>query len=204
MPKTAKTHGLSKENILSALGNQWVYRTTKTNRYYENTATGEKISRRKALDRAIAKNPNAHGGKTKYAQVSPSRRKRKIVDESKVKGRWKKAHGALGDAGWKVKEYESVSDMAAYVEEHPGIYFVTTYGSRPARYTNTNTGEEVSAGHETKAWVSLVGRSYYTGPEAADDFINDIDTGMAILHPGQMESFDKFALYKSSFVVPTE
>ena len=63
--KGIRETSLGKDEILEALGDGWEYHSTKTNRWYENPTTGEKISRRKALDIATAK---YHSSYTKYAE----------------------------------------------------------------------------------------------------------------------------------------
>lgn len=188
MARSTRQHGLTKEQILSSLGPGWVYKTTKTNRYYENTTTHEKLSRRKALDSAIQANPKKYRGKTKYSEVSP---RKQHNDETKTKDHWRKATGSKGKQGWKVKEFTSVEAMGRYVEKHPGVYFVTAYGIRPSHYFNTNTGEEVANTTEEKGWVSLTGQTYYR-TKGYEYFMGDIEDEET---HAQMVSFEKYALY---------
>lgn len=75
MPRKGQQHNLSVTEILKVLGPHWSY-SGGSRRTYLNDETGEILSRRKALDRAVAAHPERFGGKQKYEEISPSKPKK--------------------------------------------------------------------------------------------------------------------------------
>ena len=93
-------------NILLVLGTGWEYRTTKTNRWYENTITGEKLSRRKALDKATKE--LSVTGEKKYSDFYKSKLGAEISVFDNLTAQFKQVHARYPEDSYLLIAYGEV------------------------------------------------------------------------------------------------
>lgn len=187
----AQTHNqlnLSIPHVLSALGPDWVYLRDRARRY-QNIRTGEILSRRKALDRAVAANAERFGGATTYEKVSSSRRWHKSKEYKTY--RYKDYTPEQYNAVWK--------DMAKL----PGEYMLSVQAQWTEQYI---AGEEDSETvSNTIFWRTLTPQTRVTTPDSLYAFRRKFEERLVELKErGALASMEDIITYRVFHRPPSE
>ena len=127
---------LSLDEIKVVLGNEWEYKTTKTNRYFENKITHQKISRRKALD--MTTKALSYTGEKKYSDFYRNKQGKEyipVIDNSLTQ--LKSIHAKYPDDGYLLIAYGEVNpeqigtDLSAQLVH--GNKYAYTYITSPRK-----------------------------------------------------------------------